>query len=151
MAVKSYRELVVWQKGMDLVELIYRLTRRFPKEDMYGLTSQIRKAAVSIPSNIAEGQGSRTTAEFLRFLSIASGSLKEVETQVLIACRLGYAHKDSTTEALNLAAEIGRLTNALIASPEKRLARSATNHYPPTTSSCLLLTAPRPPDPKTPP
>ena len=88
--MKDYRELIVWQKAMDLVEAIYRTTARFPKEELYGLTSQIRRAAVSIPSNIAEGQARNTTRDFLHFLAIAYGSLKEVETQVLIAERLGY-------------------------------------------------------------
>ena len=73
MTVKDYRELIVWQKAMGLVELLYRRTRLFPKEELYGLTSQMRRAAVSIPSNIAEGQGRRTTRDFIHFLSIARG------------------------------------------------------------------------------
>jgi len=70
MSVKNYRELIVWQKSMDMVEMIYQVTRQFPKEELYGLTSQIRRAAVSVPSNIAEGQARRSTAEFKNFLSI---------------------------------------------------------------------------------
>jgi four helix bundle protein len=89
-AIQNYRELIVWRKGMDLVESVYRATIGFPREEIYGLTSQIRRAAVSIPSNIAEGQGRGATRDFLYFLSIAQGSLKEVETQVLIAERLAY-------------------------------------------------------------
>jgi four helix bundle protein len=85
MAVQSYRELIVWQKAMKLVQSIYSLTKDFPKEEVYALTSQIRRAAVSIPSNIAEGQGRDSTKEFLHHLSIAYGSLMEVETQILIA------------------------------------------------------------------
>ena len=88
--VESYRDLIVWQKSMELVERVYRMTRVFPKEELYGLSSQIRRAAVSIPSNIAEGQARKSTAEFLNFLSIAQGSRAEVETQTLIAQRLGY-------------------------------------------------------------
>ena len=90
MKVKNYKELIVWQKAMDLVEEVYTASRSFPREEIYGLTSQLRRAAVSIPSNIAAGQGRRTTADFLRHLSIAYGSLREVETQILIATRLHY-------------------------------------------------------------
>ncbi|HKC66104.1 MAG TPA: four helix bundle protein, partial [Pyrinomonadaceae bacterium] len=88
--VRNYSELIVWQKAMDLVEGIYAATKQFPKEEIYGLTSQIRRAAVSIPSNIAEGQGRKSINEFLHHLSIAYGSLREVETQILIAERLLY-------------------------------------------------------------
>jgi four helix bundle protein len=87
---KSHRDLVDWQQAMDLVTAIYRLTASFPKEELYGLTSQLRGAAVSIPSNIAEGQGRRGAAEFRHFLSQASGSLMELETQLMIAERLCY-------------------------------------------------------------
>jgi len=73
MAVKNYQELIVWQKAMDLVEGVYRVTAKFPKEEIYGLTAQIRRAAVSIPSNVAEGQGWHTTRDFLYFLSVADG------------------------------------------------------------------------------
>jgi len=82
---KSYRDLVAWQKAMDLVTAIYRLTASFPKEEVYALTSQLRRAAVSVPSNIAEGQGRHGAAEFRHFLRQASGSLMELETQVMIA------------------------------------------------------------------
>src|ERR1041385_1021104 len=87
MKVKNYQELIVWQRAMDLVEEVYRISRGFPREEVYGLTSQIRRASVSIPSNIAEGQGRRTTPDFVKHLSIAYGSLREVETQALIAHR----------------------------------------------------------------
>jgi len=87
---KSYRDLVVWQKAMDLVTAIYRITAQFPREEMYGLTSQLRRAAVSIPSNIAEGQGRHGVLEFRHFLRQSCGSLMELETQTLIAERLGY-------------------------------------------------------------
>jgi len=80
MAVQNYRELIVWQKSMDLVELVYQATKAFPKEELYGLTNQVRRAAVSIPSNIAEGQARQSTAEFKNFLSIAQGSRAETET-----------------------------------------------------------------------
>ena len=85
MKVKNYQDLIAWQRAMDLVELVYKASTRFPREELYALTSQVRRAAVSIPSTIAEGQGRRTTSDFLRHLSIAYGSLREVETQLLIA------------------------------------------------------------------
>ena len=87
MKVKNYQELIVWQKAMDLVEEVYAASKSFLREEICGLTTQIRKAAVSIPSNIAEGQGRQTTADFLRHLFISFGSLLEVETQTLIAVR----------------------------------------------------------------
>ncbi len=97
MAVKNYQELIVWQKGMDLVEAVYKASQTFPQEETYGLTSQIRRAVVSVPSNIAEGQGHKSTKEFMHFLSIALGSLREVETQILITERLTYLNKKQTT------------------------------------------------------
>ena len=89
--VTSYRDLVVWQKSMRLVADVYRLTPTFPDSERFGLTSQLQRAAVSIPSNIAEGQGRLATKEFRQFLGIARGSLKELETQLLISIDLGYA------------------------------------------------------------
>jgi four helix bundle protein len=116
MRVKNYRELIVWQKAMDLVEGVYKSSRDFPREEVYALTSQIRRAAVSIPSNIAEGQGRKSTSEFLHHLSIAHGSLREVETQTLIAHRLHYLAQATTDDVMNSAAEVGRLLNGLMAS-----------------------------------
>lgn len=116
MKVKNYRELIVWQKAMHLVVEVYRATQLFPKEEIYGLTSQVRRAAVSIPSNIAEGQGRQTTPDFLRHLSIAYGSLLEMETQHLISLRLGYVAPDVSENILERSGEVGRLLNGLIAS-----------------------------------
>ncbi len=113
MAVKSYRELVVWQKAMDLAESVYKLTSAFPREEVYGLTAQTRRSAVSVASNIAEGQGRRSTRDFLNFLSIARGSLCEMETQVLLAERLGYLKGRNGSGLLDQAAEVGRLINGL--------------------------------------
>ena len=113
MEVKSYQELIVWQKAMDLAESVYKLTYGFPREEVYGLTSQVRRSAVSIPSNIAEGQGRSSTRDFLNFLSIARGSLCEMETQVLLAERLGYVKGRDGSGLLNQAAEVGRLINGL--------------------------------------
>jgi len=120
MAVKDYRELIVWQKAVDLVETVYRASASFPKEEVYGLTSQIRRAAVSVPSNIAEGQARNTTADFLHFLSIARGSLKEVGTQVIIARRLGYIDAQKESELTNLTEEVSRLISGLTNSLKTR-------------------------------
>ncbi|NCO59493.1 MAG: four helix bundle protein [Deltaproteobacteria bacterium CG_4_8_14_3_um_filter_51_11] len=115
MAVQNYRELIVWQKAMDVVELVYQATKIFPKEELYGLTNQVRRAAVSIPSNIAEGQARQSTAEFRNFLSIAQGSRAEVETQIMIAQRLGYLPQQQTDQILNLSEEIKRMIYSLTA------------------------------------
>jgi len=116
MKVKTYQELIVWQKAMDLIESVYKVSRAFPREEVYALTSQIRRAAVSIASNIAEGQGRRTTSDFLRHLSIAYGSLLETETQLLIAKRLRYLGNTNLEEVMKQTAEVGRLLNGLMAS-----------------------------------
>jgi four helix bundle protein len=115
---KSYRDLVAWQKAMDLVTAVYRLTASFPRGEIYGLVSQMRRAAVSIPSNIAEGQGRHGRAEFRHFLRQANGSLMELETQASIAERLGYASADAVAVILQDASEIGRVINGLIHSLE---------------------------------
>jgi four helix bundle protein len=116
MSIKSYRDLVAWQKGIDLCELIYRASSRFPREEIYGLTSQIRRAAVSVPSNIAEGTGRITKGEFVQSVGHARGSLLEVETQLIVAQRLGYLDSNETDELLELTNEIGKITNGLIRS-----------------------------------
>jgi len=107
----TYRDLIAWQKSMELVEVVYTLSKEFPKEELYGLTSQIRRAAVSVPSNIAEGHGRGTPAEFAHFLSIAYGSLRELETQLIIAQRLKYIKIHQP--AFDLCEETGRLLNGL--------------------------------------
>ena len=119
MKLKNYQELIVWQRSMDLVEEVYKASRDFPREEVYALSSQVRRAAVSIPSNIAEGQGRRTTSDFLRHLSISYGSLREVETQIMIARRLKYIVQSRTDEVMNLAGEVGRLLNGLMNSLAK--------------------------------
>lgn len=113
MAVQSYRQLIDWQKAMELVKQIYEITKSFPKEEIYCLTSQIRRAAVSVPSNIAEGQGRDSTKEFLHHLSIAYGSLMETETQILIAESLAYLKSEESNLILEKTAEAGRLINGL--------------------------------------
>ncbi len=119
MKVKDYQELIAWRKAMDLVEEVYIASRDFPREEIYALTSQVRRAAVSTPSNIAEGQGRRTTADFLHHLSIAYGSLREVETQILIAQRLKYLVQGKVEKVFNGAGEVGRLLNGLMTSLER--------------------------------
>jgi four helix bundle protein len=110
---KNYRDLIAWQKAMDLVEMVYKATGQFPKEELYGLTNQLRRAVASIPSNIAEGQGRNSRNEFRRFLTIRHGSLREVETQILIAERLHYLNQAQTEPLMNLSSEVGRLINGL--------------------------------------
>lgn len=114
--MKTYQNLIGWQRAIELVEAVYLASRAFPIDERYGLTVQIRRAAVSIPSNIAEGQGRSTARDFDRFLAIAYGSLLEVETQILIAERLGYLDETSASPVLAIASEVGRLVNGLRAS-----------------------------------
>lgn len=121
MPVRSYRELVAWRKAMDLVNAVYAATRAWPNEELYSLTSQIRRAAVSVPSNIAEGQGRSSTKEFLKHIRIAYGSLMEVETQIIIAQEQGYCSAVQAEELLALAAEVGRLLNGLSNSLKRKL------------------------------
>ncbi|MDI6853441.1 MAG: four helix bundle protein [Deltaproteobacteria bacterium] len=118
--VKSYQDLVVWQKAMSLVTEIYRISQKFPKEEIFGLTSQIRRAAVSIPSNIAEGQGKSSTGEFKSFLGHAKGSLAELETQILIAKNLNFVSENEVDQLLILIAEVGRILNALVSALKKK-------------------------------
>lgn len=116
---RSYKDLVAWKKAMELVTDVYRVTQGFPDREMYGLTSQLRRAAVSVPSNIAEGQGRLSKGEFHQFLGHARGSLIEVETQVLIAQNLGYLTVTSAQQLLAGAAELGRILNGLLASLDR--------------------------------
>jgi four helix bundle protein len=118
---RSYKDLVVWQKAMELVTAVYRATANFPKDELFGITSQLRRAAVSIPSNIAEGQGRLSEKEFRFFLGQARGSLMEVETQLQIAENLGYLEKQATELLLKSCAEVGRILNGLLASVSKQV------------------------------
>ncbi|MBK7393169.1 MAG: four helix bundle protein [Chloracidobacterium sp.] len=119
MARQTYRDLVVWQKAMQLVTNVYAMTEHFPKHEMFGLTSQLRRATVSVPSNIAEGQGRDSPKEFLHHLSIAYGSLMEAETQVQIASNLTYIGKTDAGNLLAQCDEVGRLLNGLLRSLRK--------------------------------
>jgi four helix bundle protein len=121
---RGFRDLKVWQVSMDLVETVYRLSADFPKSEQFGLASQIRRAATSVPSNIAEGSGRESSKEFLQFLAIAKGSLREVETQFLIATRLHYLDQIQTDCLLNLISEVAKMLNGLMTSLKTRLKNS---------------------------
>jgi four helix bundle protein len=122
--LKNYKELKVWQKSYQLCLEIYRITAKFPKEERYGLTSQVRRSAVSIPSNIAEGYGRKTTADYIRMLFIAYGSVCELETQILLAGDLDLIEKDELDALKENITEIERMLKALI----KSLENKTSNH-----------------------
>jgi four helix bundle protein len=116
----SYRELQVWRLSMALTKDIYKLTKRFPDDERFGLISRLPRSAVSIPSNIAEGQARYSQREFLRFLSNARGSLAEVETQLLLGTELGYVPEDEMNKLTRKTAEVGRLLNGLYSAIQLR-------------------------------
>ena len=118
--VRTYRDLEVWQRSKALVKVIYLATQHFPKEEMYGLSSQMRRAAVSVPSNIAEGNA-RSTKEYIRFIDIALGSLAELETQCEIACDLDYITQEAAGNILTETDEITRMLGGLAAKLKARL------------------------------
>ena len=120
--VRGYRDLLVWQDSMDLVVMIYRTTAAFPKEERYSLVDQLRRAAISIPSNIAEGQGRSRTGDYLRHLSFSVGSLSELETQIEIARRLEYISGEVQKNLLDSCKAIGMMLAGLIRSLRRRLA-----------------------------
>jgi|ERR1700722_7191656 four helix bundle protein len=113
---QSYKQLIAWRRAMEFVTQIYDATRTFPRDEVYGLTSQPRRAAVSVPSNIAEGQARYSHREFHRFLTMARGSVAEIETQVAIATTLAYLPPETANHLLAKAAELGRILNGLLAS-----------------------------------
>lgn len=119
-AVRSYRDLRVWLEGMDLAVACYEFAKSFPREEIYGMTSQIRRAATAISANAAEGRGRETAGEFIRFLRIAQGSLKELETHLLLAYRVKLATKDEVTSVLKQCKTIGKMLRALTRSIQKR-------------------------------
>lgn len=114
MEIKSYKDLIVWQKSIELVTLIYQITEKFPKEEMYGLTSQVRRSAVSIPSNIAEGKCRGTKKDYCQFLHIALGSGAELETQLIISNSLGYSPENDINKLMELLIEVMKMLNKLI-------------------------------------
>ena len=113
---RCYRDLVVWQQAIELVTEVYRNTDSFPDRERFGLTAQIRRAAVSVPSNVAEGQGRLTKGEFKQFLGHARGSLLELETQIVIARNLGYVTGVQSQALLKRTSEVGRMLNGLVQS-----------------------------------
>ena len=113
MKSSEFRDLVVWQKAMDLTVMVYNLVKHLPREESFALTDQIRRAAVSVPSNIAEGQGRITSKEFIRFLSMARGSLWELSTQIELCERLHYLDKNQTATIHSTITEIAKMLNAL--------------------------------------
>jgi four helix bundle protein len=116
----AYRDLIVWQRAVDFVIAVYDATKRFPRDEVYGLTAQVRRAAVSIPSNIAEGQGRLTEGEFRHFLGQARGSLLELETQIEIARRLKYVPDAECVLLFRQTSELGKILNGLIGSDLSR-------------------------------
>ena len=120
MTNRNYSDLIAWQKAMTLAESTYNATKSLPREEMYGLTAQMRRAAVSIPSNIAEGQGRRKDGNFLHALLIAYGSLRELETQVILAQRLRFLSDPQSGALLRECGEVGRLLNGLMQSIQSR-------------------------------
>ena len=110
---RSYKDLVVWQKGIALAKLIYQLTKSFPSEETFGLVAQMRRAAVSIPSNIAEGQARHKTGEFIQFISHAEGSLAELDTQLILSIELKFARAENADVPFELISELRRMLNAL--------------------------------------
>ncbi|MEW6171956.1 MAG: four helix bundle protein [Bacillota bacterium] len=119
-SVKSYRDLIAWQKSIALVQKIYQFTQRFPKEEIYGLSSQIRRAAVSVPANIAEGQARSSRGEFKQFLGMAKGSLAELETLLILSEKLTFLERTNAEELLNNCEEINKLLNGLLKSLSTR-------------------------------
>ena len=132
--ISSYKYLIVWQKALDLVTEVYAATSGFPRKEMFGLTSQLRRSAVPVPSNVAEGQGRATKGEFIQFLSHARGSLYELETQIVIAGRLGYLLAEREHALAARAEEVARILNGLLTSLGVASRKLSTIHYPLSTS-----------------
>src|SRR5262249_50952074 len=120
MSIESYRDLEVWQRAMDLAEQCYTVTKTFPREELLGMTSQIRRSAASIPANIAEGQGREHTREFIHFLRVAMGSLKELETHLLLCERVGLLPPDRLPPLMDLAERVSRMLTKLCQALERR-------------------------------
>ncbi|MFA5191548.1 MAG: four helix bundle protein [Verrucomicrobiia bacterium] len=138
MALKGYRDLQVWQKAIELVESVYKLTKTFPAEERFGLASQLQRAAVSIPANIAEGYGRSHLGDYLHHLSIGRGSLAELETHLVIAVRLKILSREDTLDAWNLSQRVGQMLTKLIQSLQPSQPRSS-----------VCKTTPRNPKPET--
>ena len=110
---QSYKDLIVWQKSIDLAKIVYRLTAKFPAEERFGIVSQMRRASISIPSNIAEGQARHTTGEFVQFISHSEGSVAELDTQLILSVELKFCESTAAAPCVELADEVRRMLNAL--------------------------------------
>jgi four helix bundle protein len=124
---KSHKDLIVWHRAMELAVEVHRLTARFPPHELFGLAAQLRRAAVSVPSNIAEGSARRTTRDLTAFLHVARGSVAEIETQLLLARQVAYIDDAALSSVVPRVDEVGRLLNGLIAALQRRL-RPASDH-----------------------
>ncbi|MGE5605489.1 MAG: four helix bundle protein [Bacteroidota bacterium] len=112
--IQDYKDLIVWQKSMNLVEVIYRITARFPRDEQWGLVSQLRRAAISVPSNIAEGYGRQTSGEYKHSLCISRGSLFEIETQIILCHRLGFIDENELNQIKSDLLQIGKMLTVLV-------------------------------------
>ena len=121
MQVNSYQDLKVWQQGLQLAEECYLITKGYPREELFGMTSQIRRASSAIPANIAEGWGREGTREYIQFLRVAQGSLKELETHLILSQRVGLARQEQVTPLLHRTTEIGKMIRSLIGSLQRKL------------------------------
>ena len=119
--IESFKDLIVWQKGIEIVNEVYNVTKHFPKDELYGLTSQIRRAAISIPANIAEGWGRGTTKNYIQFLEISRGSLFELETLIIISTNQSLVNMDKCNEISNKVNETGKMLNSLITKLESKI------------------------------
>ena len=117
----TYRDLIVWQKSISLTKKTYEIVKLLPKEELYALSDQMRRAAISVPSNIAEGHSRDTTKDFIRFLSISKGSLSELETQLFLCIEIGYLTNAQITEVLTMIGEIRKMIDSLIIKLRKKL------------------------------
>ena len=117
--IQSYRDLKVWQTAMDIAENCYKLTRQFPRDELYGMTSQVRRSAASVAANIAEGHGRNSRGEYIQFLRVAQGSLKELETHLILAARVGLIRNDLIAQVLEQTDGLGKMLRALIRSLER--------------------------------
>ena len=118
--IQSYKDLRVWREAMDLAEACYRLSTGFPRDEAYGLTTQVRRSAVSVPANIAEGYGRENTGSYVQFLKVAQGSLKELETHLILAERVGIVGAAATAPILDRCEVVGKMLNALIRSLQRQ-------------------------------
>ena len=130
MALKTYRDLTVWQKAMDLVVLTYTVTRQFPRDERFGLTTQSQRAAVSVAANIAEGYGRTHRGDYLHHLSVAAGSLAELETLLMIAVRLDYVAREKALEMWTMSQEVGKMLTALMRSLDTKSKRKGALSEP---------------------